>query len=95
MLATTLTIDIESAAIVSEASDQFEFFRKLASKLITVTEASKIEAVGDSLSTRQIQRLIKEGKIAGIRLGRNYFTTEEAVRDYLRQDRRTGPKSDL
>lgn len=79
---------------MSDESDPFQFFRELASKLITVTDASKIEAVGDSLSTRQIQRLIKDGRMAGIRLGRNYFTTEEAVRDYLRQDRRTGPKTE-
>lgn len=73
--------------------DQFQFFRELASKLITVTEASAIETYGESLSTRQIQRLIKEDKMAGIRLGRHYFTTREAVRDYLRLERRTGPKT--
>lgn len=78
---------------MSIEGDQFQFFRELASKLITVTEASAIEVHGETLSSRQIQRLIKEEKLAGIRLGRNFFTTREAVRDYLRQDRRTGPKT--
>mgnify|MGYP001070783974 CR=1 FL=1 len=78
---------------MSIAGDQFQFFRELASKLITVTEASTLEINGERLSSRQIQRLIKEEKMAGIRLGRNFFTTREAVRDYLRQDRRTGPKT--
>lgn len=73
--------------------DEFQFFRELSAKLITVTEASAIEVSGERLSSRQIQRLIKEEKMAGIRLGRNFFTTREAVRDYLRQDRRTGPKT--
>jgi len=78
---------------VSIEGDQFQFFRELASKLITVTEASAIEMHGERLSSRQIQRLIKEEKMPGIRLGRNFFTTREAVRNYLRQDRRTGPKT--
>lgn len=78
---------------MSIEGDQFQFFQELASKLITVTEASTIEMYGECLSSRQIQRLIKEEKMAGIRLGRNFFTTREAVRDYLRQDRRTGPKT--
>lgn len=73
--------------------DQFRFFAELESKLITVTEASELEYHGECLSARQIQRLIKDGKLAGMRLGRNYITSKEAVRDYLRTDRRTGPKS--
>ncbi|HRW06662.1 MAG TPA: hypothetical protein P5121_16275 [Caldilineaceae bacterium] len=77
---------------MSNAGDQFQFFRELATKIISVTEASELEVQGESLSTRQIQRLIKEGKMAGIRLGHNYYTSREAVRDYLRSDRRTGPK---
>ena len=72
--------------------EHFEFFRALEPKLITVTDASRIEVNGESLSTRQIQRLIQEGKIAGMRLGRHYITSREAVRDYLNTERRTGPK---
>ena len=78
---------------MSVEGNQFQFFAELASKIISVTEASEIEIGGESLSARHIQRLIKEGKLAGIRLGRNYFTSREAVRDYLHLDRRTGPKS--
>lgn len=78
---------------MSLEGDQFQFFAELATKIISVTEASEIVVNGESLSTRHIQRLIKEGKMAGIRLGRNYYTSKEAVRDYLHLDRRTGPKS--
>lgn len=79
---------------MSSQGDQFQFFAELATKVISVTEASEIVVNGESLSARHINRLIQEGKMAGIRLGRNYFTSREAVRDYLYTDRRTGPKSD-
>lgn len=72
---------------------EFRFFQELEDKLITVQDASQIEVNGERLSTRQLQRLIQEGKVAGMKLGRMYITTREAVRDYLHTDRRTGPKT--
>lgn len=79
---------------MSPEGDQFQFFKELATKLITVTEATEVEVHGESLSTRQIQRLIRAQKMAGIQLGRHYYTSRQAVRDYLHLDRRTGPKTE-
>ena len=75
--------------------DEFQFFRSLEGKLITVTDASQIEVNGESLSTRQIQRLIQDGKMAGIRVGRHFITSHQAVRDYLNTERHPGPKSTM
>lgn len=78
--------------MVATNDDEFQFFRSLEGKLITVTDASRIEINGESLSTRQIQRLIQDGKMAGIRVGRHYITSRQAVRDYLNTERHPGPK---
>jgi excisionase family DNA binding protein len=62
----------------------------LAAKLISVTEAAQIS----NLTTRYIRRLIKEERIWGVKIGRNWLTTEKAIRDFLQTDRRPGrPRS--
>jgi excisionase family DNA binding protein len=61
---------------------------ELTSKLISVTEASQISG----LTTGHLRKLLREGQIEGVKIGRNWLTTEEAVRDYLKQDIRPGPK---
>jgi excisionase family DNA binding protein len=60
----------------------------LTSKLISVTEASKISGLTSSF----IRRLVSTRVIEGIKIGRNWLTTQEAVEAYLKQDRRRGPK---
>lgn len=62
----------------------------LSSNLISVTEASQISG----LSTAWVRRLVSRGEIAGVKIGRNWLTTEEAVREYLKKDRRPGPKTE-
>ena len=62
----------------------------LAAKLISVTEAAEIS----NLTTRYIRRLIKEERIWGAKIGRNWLTTEKAIRDFLQTERRPGrPRS--
>ncbi|MCC6457932.1 MAG: helix-turn-helix domain-containing protein [Caldilineaceae bacterium] len=61
----------------------------LTSQLISVTEAHE----RTQLSVAWIRRLLQRGEIAGVKVGRNWLTTEQAVRDYLKKDRRPGPKS--
>ena len=61
---------------------------ELTSKLISVTEASQISG----LTTGHLRKLLREGQIEGVKIGRNWLTTEEAVRDYLKQEIRPGPK---
>jgi excisionase family DNA binding protein len=60
----------------------------LTAKLISVTEASRISG----LTTSFIRRLLREGKIDGVKIGRNWLTSKEAIREYLKQERRPGPK---
>ena len=83
----------ETLVKVPSENEEFELFQKLEERLITVMDASQIEVNGESLSTRQLQRLIQEKKIAGLKLGRMYITSQEAVQDYLHTERRTGPKT--
>lgn len=61
---------------------------KLTSKLISVPQASRISGLTPSF----IRRLLRRGDIEGIRIGRDWATTEEAIRKYLKQERRPGPK---
>lgn len=57
-------------------------------KLISVKEASIVSG----FSTRHIRFLLDKGKIAGLKMGRDWFTTEDAVTDYLSQNSKPGPK---
>ena len=58
------------------------------SKLISVIQASEISG----LSTRHIRLLLGQGKLSGVKLGRDWFTTEQALENYMATDRRPGPK---
>ena len=73
---------------MSSENAESESLEDLTAKLISVTEASQISG----LTTRHIRRLIREGEIEGVKIGRNWLTTEKAIRDYLKKDRRPGPK---
>jgi len=57
-------------------------------KLISIKEAAKISG----LTPRHMRLLVNKGTIPGQKLGRDWFTTEQAVREYLARDRRPGPK---
>ncbi|GAB4422349.1 MAG: hypothetical protein Kow00106_19520 [Anaerolineae bacterium] len=56
--------------------------------LISLVEAAKISG----FSQGYLRRLMREGKISGIKIGRDWLTTEKAVKDYLSTERRRGPK---
>ena len=58
------------------------------SKLISVTEASEMSG----LTTGYIRRLLRNNVIVGKKIGRDWFTTEETIREYLAIERRPGPK---
>lgn len=60
----------------------------LAAQLISVTEAAQLS----NLTPSFIRRLLRRGDIAGIKVGASWLTTEAAIRDYLKRDRRPGPK---
>lgn len=56
--------------------------------LIPLQEAAKLSG----LSPSHLRLLVGKGEIWGIKPGRNWYTTEEAVREYLARDVRPGPK---
>ncbi|MEM7034314.1 MAG: excisionase family DNA-binding protein [Chloroflexota bacterium] len=59
-----------------------------ASEFISLTEASKLSG----LTTGHLRKLLREGQIEGVKIGRNWLTTEEAIQAYLEQGIRPGPK---
>jgi len=61
----------------------------LTSRLISVTEASRISG----LSTGFLRRMLRRKEIEGVKIGRNWLTTRRAIRAYLQKERRPGPKS--
>ena len=57
-------------------------------ELISLQEA----AVLSGLSQPHLSLLIRQRKLWGKKIGRNWVTTEQAVREYLARDRKPGPK---
>ena len=57
-------------------------------ELISLREAAKLSG----LSQGHLPLLIRDGELWGTKIGRNWVTTEKAVRDYLARGRRPGPK---
>ena len=56
--------------------------------MITLAEAAQISG----LSEGHLRLLVRNGQLWGHKLGRNWFTTEKAVQDYLALNRKPGPK---
>ena len=59
-----------------------------ADKLISLAEASEISG----LSAGHLRLLVSQKKLWGTKIGRNWVTTEQAVRDYIATNPRPGPK---
>ena len=73
---------------MSDQTTKRDSLEGLTSKLISVAEASRISG----LSASHIRKLLRDGDVEGVKIGRDWATTEEAIREYLKQDRRPGPK---
>ena len=58
-------------------------------ELITLEEAAELSG----LSPSHLRLLVRRGDIWGEKIGHNWLTTAQAVREYLARDRRPGPKS--
>lgn len=56
--------------------------------LISLGEAS----IQSGLSPSQLRRLVSMGMIWGKKMGRNWFTTSQAIKAYLGQVHKPGPK---
>ena len=58
-------------------------------ELIPLSQAAKLSG----LSPGHLSLLIRQKELWGVKIGRNWVTTEKAVRAYLARNRRPGPKS--
>ena len=56
--------------------------------LISLAQASEISG----LTASQLRFLVSKGELWGRKLGRNWVTTEQAVRGYLALGRKPGPR---
>jgi len=56
--------------------------------LIPLNKAAKLSG----LSTSHLRLLVRQNDIWGRKIGRDWFTTEQAVREYLARDHKPGPK---
>jgi excisionase family DNA binding protein len=72
-------------ANISKGNDQPEL-----DDLISLKEAAKISG----LSHDHLRRLAGQGDLWAKKIGRDWVTTERAVKKYLARDRRPGPKND-
>ena len=57
--------------------------------LITLSEAAEISG----FTTRHLRLLAENSQLWAKKLGRNWFTTAQAVRDYMAIEHRPGPKT--
>lgn len=57
-------------------------------KLISLREAAEISG----LSMSYLRLLVRQGDIWGTKLGRNWVTTSEAVKEFVATERKRGPK---
>ena len=62
-----------------------------APEYIGLAEAAKI----CGLSHSHLRLFIRKGRIWGTKMGRDWMTTEQAIRDYLATNPKPGPKSKL
>ncbi len=60
-------------------------------ELLTLEEAAKLSG----LSPNHLRHLVTIGEMWGKKLGRNWFTTAQAVKEYQAQDHRPGPKPQM
>ena len=63
---------------------------ELIGKTISVEEAAE----RSGFTTGWLRRLLIRGEIAGIKVGRDWRLTPEALQAYLDKDRRPGPKTE-
>ena len=75
---------------MSEQTAKRGSLQELAASLISVTEASQLSG----FTTGYIRRLLRNGTIEGVKIGPLWYTTEEAIQEYLKTERRPGPKTE-
>lgn len=57
-------------------------------KLLSTAEACRISGLG----RQYIERLLRQGRLAGIKPGHDWLVYEDSLREFLAQPRKRGPK---
>ena len=57
-------------------------------ELVSLSEAARLSG----LSPSYLRRLVTQGEIWGMKIGRNWVTTAQAVNQFLARERKPGPK---
>ena len=68
--------------------DKGAWVRSGLDELISLRKAAEISGLSQSFW----RRLVSQGDVWGVKVGRNWVTTETAVKEYLARDRKRGPK---
>jgi hypothetical protein len=68
--------------------DDSDFDQPSLDELISLRQAARLSG----LSASHLRLLVSRGDIWGVKLGRNWVTTAQAVKEYPARDRRPGPK---
>jgi hypothetical protein len=69
--------------------DKSEKIQPELNELISLQDAAKFSG----LSQPHLALMIRRGMLWGKKIGRNWITTETAIKDYLAHNRKPGPKS--
>ena len=81
-----VTTSVYTLSMPREPSDAVG--EEAARKLIPLAEAAELSG----LSAGHLRLMVRRGRLWATKIGRNWVTTEEAIRTYLSLDRRPGPK---
>jgi hypothetical protein len=73
---------------MSHTTDDSDLAEPSLGELISLQEAAEFSG----LSAGHLRLLVRRGDVWGIKIGRNWVTTAQAVEEYLNQDRKPGPK---
>lgn len=73
---------------MSSQDEGNEAYQPKLDDLIPLSKAAELSG----LTHDHLRRIVREGELWGTRIGRNWVTTEKAVREYLARDRKPGPK---
>jgi len=68
--------------------DESQKYQPDFNELIPLSEAAKLSG----LSSDHLRRLVRNGYIWGMKIGRNWVTTKKIIEEYIAKDRKPGPK---
>lgn len=83
-----VTLTIKEQRVPSQ-SELEQFFVELERQLISVQRAAALSGLAEG----HVRHLLQQKQLAGVKLGRDWWTTAAAVEVYIKSERRPGPKT--